>query len=405
MVVLTAEERVAERPVVLHVVEAMATGTLRHVTDLIRWTSEVDHAVAGPSRHDGASTAVARAALEAAGARYELVEMGRFRAPHRHLRALRALQSTIARVRPDIVHGHSSIGGAMARLAATGTGIPVVYTPHGLTRSSWALVAERVLRDRADRVIAVSQGEREFAIRRGAARQDQAVVILNGVEPTPPPRLPASLRASLGIPIDAPLVGSVGRLTWQKAPEVFVAACERVSAELTDAHFVLIGTGALHAVVRSAVRDAGLDDRFHLVPSLPEASAALAELDVFALSSRFEGAAYTLLEALRAGTPVVVTDVAGNRDLVQDGENGLLVAPDSPEQLAEALVQILQDPSLGARLAREAVNTVTRCDVRAMAAATAAVYRGLCGQGSLNERLPHATSRRARLRSSATRTV
>lgn len=372
------EQSVAERLVVLHVVEAMATGTLRHVTDLVRWIPDADHIIAGPSTHDGRSTARARAALEAAGARYEVVQMGRFRAAHRHLLALRALRRMIGRVRPDLIHGHSSVGGAMARLASLGSGIPVIYTPHGLSRSSWALTAERILRGRTDRLIAVSDGEREFAISSGVAHANRTVVILNGVEPAPAAAPGPSLRGSLGIPPDAPLVGSVGRLTWQKAPEVFVAACEHVAGELNDAHFVLIGTGALHGVVKEAARAARLEQRFHLVPSLPDASCAIAELDVFALPSRFEGAAYTLLEALRAGTPVVVSDVAGNRDLVRDGENGLVVAPDSPRELAGAIVEILQDPSLAAQLSREARRTVNRCDVRTMAAETASIYRELC---------------------------
>ena len=401
---VSAEVPVA-RPVVLHVVEALADGTLRHVTDLVRCLAGVDHVIAGPSQHHGQSTERALSAARAAGAQIAVVEMGRFRAPHRHAAALRALHRTIARVRPDIVHGHSSIGGAMARLACIGTTTPVVYTPHGFSRFRWGLMLERMLRDRADRVIAVSASERSFALAHRVAREDQVVVILNGVDPEPPPPAKQSLRASIGISAEVPLVGCVGRLTWQKAPEVFVAACEQVSVRLPDAEFVLIGAGALQAVVAAAVREAGLEDRFHLIPYLPDAAAALAELDVFALPSRFEGAAYTPLEAMRAGTPVVVTDVAGNRDLVWDGENGLVVPPEEPEALAGAIVRLIDDDALRQRVVGSARRTVAGCDVRVMADVTAGVYRELC-ESQITGSPPAARKPvRAHRRSSATRSA
>lgn len=395
----------APRPLVLHVVEALAAGTLRHVIDLVRCVSEADHVIAGPAHHHGQSTAGALAAARAAGAEVEIVEMGRFLAPHRHLSALRALRRTIARRRPDVVHGHSAIGGTMARLAGIGTGIPVVYTPHGVRRSRWVLLAERALRDRADRVIAVSGSERKFLLAHRVARPQQTLVIVNGVDPVPPPATGESLRGALGIPKDVPLIGCVGRLTRQKAPEVFVAACGLLSQIRPEAQFVLIGAGALHGVVASAVREAGIEDRFHLVPSHPDAAAVLSELDVFALPSRFEGAAYTPLEAMRAGTPVVVTDVVGNRDLVRHGENGLMVRPEDPEGLAASMLRLLDDGPLRRRLISNAQDTVACCDIRSMAYVTAALYRQLSAIETVSRRPPPRTAAHARPRSSAKKTL
>ena len=263
----------ARKLVVLHVTEAVATGTLRHILDLVRFASDIDHVLAVPSRHLGESTAVAVASAEAAGARVVSVELGRFRAPHRHLSALVALRETIERVRPDIVHGHSSIGGALGRLSAVGTGIPTVYTPHALSRSRWAVAFERLLRNRSARLIAVSESERDFALAQRIARPDQTVVIRNGVDLEPPPPPDRPLRACLGIGVDVPLVGCVARLTWQKAPEVFVSACEIVADQLPEAQFVLIGAGMLHGQVTAAMHDAGLEGRLHLIPSFPNAAA------------------------------------------------------------------------------------------------------------------------------------
>ena len=354
--------------------EAFAAGTARHVIDLVGHLADVDHVIAAPSRHLGESTAPAVAAAVAAGGSVEFVEMGRFRSPSRHLAALRALRKAVLDLRPDVVHGHSSIGGAMARLATLWTGIPTVYTPHAVSRSRLALVVERRLRNVAARTIAVSESERHFAILQRVADPERTVLIHNGIDATPPPPLAQPLRVLLGIGEDVPLVGSMGRLTWQKAPEVFIAACEIAGRQVPEAQFVLIGVGARHHELAEAVRASSIAGRFHLVPSLSNAAAAMSELDVFALSSRFEGAPYTPLEAMRAGTPVVVTDVAGSRDVVRDGENGLVVSPDAPDQLAGAIGRLLTDEVLRARVIGSGRRTVANCDVQAMASATSSVY-------------------------------
>jgi len=372
--------RDALKPTVLHVLECFAGGTERHLIDLVRHVEGFQHVAAVPASHHGRSTRAAARRLEAAGARVERVEMGRSLAAHRHAGALLALRGVIRRTEPDIVHGHSSIGGALARLATVGTSIPVLYTPHALSRSRWALAVERLLRGRTDRMIAVSESEREFALRHRLAPEDRIVVIHNGIALTAPAGPDEPLRTRLGVPAGVPLIGCVGRLSWQKAPEVFVAACAQVAERLPEAHFVLIGAGLLRETVVRAAREARLGERFHLIPSLPDAAAALGELDVYALPSRFEGGPYTPLEAMRAGTPVVLTDVAGNRDVVHDGVDGLLVAPEDPAALAEAIVTLVEDPALREAVVRSAKASVARFDVRSMARATAAVYRELCGE-------------------------
>jgi glycosyltransferase involved in cell wall biosynthesis len=362
------------------VVESFAAGTERHVLDLIRYASEFEHVLAIPSYHQGRSTNASAAVARDLGARVEHVELGRSRAPHRHFQAMVALRRLIARTRPNILHGHSSIGGVMARTATIGLLVPVIYTPHALSRNRWALAAERLLASRADRLIAVSESERDFMLARRVADEGQVALIPNGIELDPPPRLDEPLRARLGISAKTPLVGCVGRLSWQKAPEVFVAACSLLAERLPHAHFVLIGSGRLQNLVEDAIREAGIQERFHLLPALPGAAAALAELDVYALPSRFEGGPYTPLEAMRAGVPVVVTGVAGNRDLVEHWKSGLVVPPDEPYALATAILSLMNDGGLRERLVEGARRSLNRFEVRSMATATTAVYRELCGR-------------------------
>ena len=331
-----------------------------------------------PSYHVGMSTAGAAALAEELGARVERVEMGRSRAPHRHVLALASLRRLIAHLRPDIIHGHSSIGGAMARIAAIDTSVPVVYTPHAMSRARWAVALERVLRGRTDVLIAVSNSERDYAVAHGLADREQVVVISPGIELAPPPPLPESLRSKLGISTEVPLIGCVGRLAWQKAPEVFVSACSIVADRLPGAHFVLIGSGPLQKLVEKAIAVTGIEDRFHLMPALPDADAVLSELDVYALPSRFEGAPRTAVEAMRAGVPVVAADADGSRDVIEHWVSGLIVPRDEPYALAASIMTLLKDEDLSERLVRGARDSLHRFDERSMASATEAVYWSLC---------------------------
>jgi glycosyltransferase involved in cell wall biosynthesis len=251
-----------------------------------------------------------------------------------------------------------------------------VYTPNGITEVRAGLVVERSLHRLTDRFIAVSPSEAQLAARRGLATPDKIVVIPNAIEPGLPKAI--DLRGLLGIAADTPLVGTIGRLVPQKAPAVFVEACALIARSVPDARFVLIGGGALAAEVDDAVERAGLNGAFSRIEQLPGAAGALGDLDVFALSSIFEGGPYAPLEAMRAGTAVVLTDVTGNRDAVEHGISGLLVPPADPDALSGAVVALLQDSELRHRLAQRGRDRVRDSfDVTVMGGRLADLYREL----------------------------
>ncbi len=355
----------------------MAGGTERHLLDLLAGIDGFEHTVVAPRLHLGESTDAAIARARALGAIAEVVDMRRSPSPT-NAGALRTLRALIGRARPDVIHGHSSVGGAFARLAALGSARPVVYTPNGIMRTPWTLAVERLLARRTDRFIAVSESEASFALKRGLTDETRLAVIPNGIDPEPPPRLSPTLRSRLGVPAQAQLVGSLGRLAWQKAPEVYVGVCARIAAAVPDSHFLLIGEGPAERRVSRKVSRAGLDDRFHRLASLPDAASAMPDLDLYVMTSRFEGFPYTVLEAMRAGIPVVATAADGTRDAVVDQVTGLLAPIDDQRAVAEAAIDLLRDrgrrEALGAA-GRERV--VERFNVGAMVAATATVYRSL----------------------------
>jgi glycosyltransferase involved in cell wall biosynthesis len=364
---------------VLHVLEALEGGTARHVVDLVRHTAGVDHHVAIPSRRPGRVTdEEAAGAIRDAGGEVHAVEMRRLPPHPRNAEASSALVRLRRRLQPALVHGHSSVGGALARLTTAAAPTPVVYTPNGVAPSRAAIALERRLGRMTDQFVAVSESEGELVRRLALVPAHRIVVIPNGIELDVVPATAASLRSLLGVPDGAPLVGSVARLVPQKAPEVFVRACALVGTRNVTAHFMLLGGGPLRSKVEDEIRRSGLGGRFHLVRAVPEASALLDQLDVFALASRFEGGPYAPLEAMRAGTPVVVTDVVGSRDTVVDRESGLLVPADDPVRLADAVIELLDDGALRERVVSRAhARLRERFDVRAMGRAHASLYEGL----------------------------
>ncbi len=198
-------------------------------------------------------------------------------------------------------------------------------------------------------------------------------MIPNGIRPEPP--APRSLRSLLGVDEAATLVGTMGRVSHQKATSTFVAAGAALLRARPDVHLVLIGDGPERAAIEAQVRQAALGDRFHWLRELPGASAYLHDLAVFALPSRFEGLPFAALEAMRAGVPVVLSDAVGNRDVVEHGRSGLLVPFNQPAALTAAIGQVLDDPALAAALRQGAHARVQeRFDVKAMAHALGELY-------------------------------
>ncbi len=364
-----------DRPRVLHVLEALEGGTSRHLIDVVTHATASEHIVAVPPHRVGAATdETALTRLHEAGAAIRLVAAHRTPWSPANASALRRVRGLLRSERPDVVHGHSSIGGLLARLAATGTGLPTVYTPNGITNVKAGILVERLLRSRTEMFVAVSASEADLALQLGLVGRRKVIVIPNGIELAEPPS-PIDLRVELGLEPSTPLVGTIARLVPQKAPEDFIAACATVSMLVPEACFVLIGSGELEAEVEDAVDRAGLRSRFRRIPALPGAAGVLGQLDVFALSSRFEGGPYSPLEAMRAGTAVVLTEVVGSRDTVEHGESGLVVPPGQPEVLGAAVAELLQDPARRAAMAAAGrARVAARFDVRRMGAALDALY-------------------------------
>jgi len=365
---------------VLHVLEALEGGTARHLVDVVRHAGGVEHHVAIPSERVGGLTDRAAAnRMAAAGAVVHVTEMRRSPLRPRNGVALAGLVRLVRRTAPAVVHGHSSVGGALGRVTGSLTGRPRVYTPHGVAAGRAALAVERGLGRVTDRLVAISASEAAQLTALRLVPPGRLVTIANGIEVEgwAPPEATPDLRALLGLAPGVPLVGTISRLVAQKAPERFTTVAGLVLAARPDAHAVLIGDGPLRAALDPSRLPPGTAGRFHHLPALADAGAVLGQLEVFVLTSRFEGCPYSALEAMRASTPPVLTDVVGSRDVLVDGVSGHLVAEHGPEAMAAVVLDLLADGARRRAVGAAARQHVRRFDVREMGAALAALYAEL----------------------------
>jgi len=272
--------------------------------------------------------------------------------------AVRALRRTIQLSAPDVVHAHGSRAAAFARVADPLARQHVVYTMHGIhadqagsrARQTVFLGIERLLRPRTARFVAVCRSDATKGARLGLLDPDRTTVVRNGIELSPPTALPGRFRAEIGVDGRTPLVLSIGRFHEQKDQMTLLRAWSRASRAHPDAVLALIGSGEAESRLRELAISEGIDDRVRFVRPRADLTPAYTDADLFALSSRWEGLPYVVLEAMAYGLPVVATGVDGIPEAVTDGQTGLLVPARDWRTLGDALARLLAAPAERSRM-------------------------------------------------------
>jgi glycosyltransferase involved in cell wall biosynthesis len=265
--------------------------------------------------------------------------------PHRDAAALVQLWCALRELKPDLVCAHTAKAGSLGRAAARLHRIPSVFTPHGwsmLNRSSLQLNplfcwAESLAGRLGTRVINVCEFERQYAQQLGICPPARLDVVHNGIAET------ALIRTR---PVDAqpPVMAMVARFAGQKDHPTLLQAL----AGLLDLEWslLLVGAGELEPGVVAQAEALGLSDRLRILAPETNVDRVLMEAQIFVLSTHFEALPISILEAMRAGLPVVATDVGGIRESVHDGETGLLAAHGDVEGLRQALARMISEPAL-----------------------------------------------------------
>ena len=298
---------------------------------------------------------------------YQVPSLVRLIRPWRDLRAFVELTRLLKSLKPAIVHTHSSKAGILGRWAAWLAGVPIIiHTIHGYgitpAQPRWLqfllIGLERLTGLITTRWILVSEADAVKGLRWKLFRQGAFMVIRPGADTRvfQGSRLPISdtgeFRAECGVGSEHLLVGTVAPLKPQKAPQDFVAVAARVCARVPAARFVWVGDGELRPGVEAAIRRAGLEGRIRLAGWRRDIPDVMRAMDVFLLTSHWEGLPQVLLQARANCVPIVATRAGGSAEAFVEGKHGWLCDPGDIEALAAQVIRLLMDSAERERMRR-----------------------------------------------------
>ena len=315
--------------------------------------------------------------------------------PVQDYHAYRSLRDHIMQIAeengPPIVHTHSSKGGILGRLAAKAAGVKdVVHTIHGFGHPACSNPAMRQLALQAERhvsrhtrcFVAVSNANLEQGRSLNLFRHSRVELIRSGFELDPFRAAGVTrdeARRRLGFEPDTPLIGTVACFKPQKDLQTFVQAARAVRSAVPDARFLIVGDGDGRPDLEKMIDGAGMKPAIKLLGWRRDIPEILPALDVFALTSRWEGLPRSMVQAMACLIPVVATSVDGVLDLVTHMETGLLANPGDHIGLARGISDLIRDEGLRQRLATNAAPLVDEFDLPIMIEKIEALYDSLGG--------------------------
>jgi glycosyltransferase involved in cell wall biosynthesis len=269
--------------------------------------------------------------------------------PARDLRALREIRSALIDLRPDLVAAHMSKAGVLTRLASRPLGIPVVFTAHGWAftpgiptlRAAVYRQLERSVGHLASRIITVSEFDRRLAVEAGIVGENQVVTVHNGV-----PDVPSHLRADPAR--TPPRLVMAARFDPQKDHTTLLRALGGLKDHVWQLE--LAGDGQLRPQAELLVNRLGIGDRVHFLGQRTDVERLLAQAQIGLLVTNWEGFPLSILEAMRAGLPVVASSAGGIDEAVRDEETGYLVPRGDAELLRDRIRRLVTNPDLRVRM-------------------------------------------------------
>lgn len=331
---------------VLHVAEA-AGGVERYLETLFRYTDHdhVENILICSQNYDYKK-------MKQLADRVIVIKMAHQIDSKADFKAVKAIRHYIKRITPDIVYAHSSKAGVLARIADLGIKNKVIYNPHGWAfnmqqsakKKEMYKWVERISAHFCDKIVCISDAEKESALREKICKPSKLQVIYNGIDLEEIKNTKAKTRNELNIPEDAFVVGQVGRLSEQKAPDVFVKAAKLIKEKIPNAYFILVGDGELRNQIEVMIHKAGLDGSFLITGWVDNPAAYMKIMNVGTLLSRWEGFGLVLPEYMACGVPIVATDVDAIPGVVQD--SGILVKRNRPYEVLQVIQKLFSDTDL-----------------------------------------------------------
>jgi glycosyltransferase involved in cell wall biosynthesis len=262
---------------------------------------------------------------------------------------------TLRSSRADVVHLHLHTGQYPGRVAAVLAGAPaIVLTMHGdEPRSRVRWVADRLLHARTARFVVFTEAQRRRLAADEGVPLERIAVIANGVAAPATIGSRDELRTALGLPRDAFVLYTAGRLAPEKNQRVAIEALAEARATgAMDMHLAIAGDGALSGELRALANDLGLRDFVHFLGFRRDAAALVRAMDLFVLPSLRERMPLALAEAMLAGVAVAITPWTGSDDIVRDGETGFVASGFDADAFAAAVMRAYRDDGTRAAAAR-----------------------------------------------------
>jgi glycosyltransferase involved in cell wall biosynthesis len=296
----------------------------------------------------------------------------------------------------DIVHTHSSKAGILGRLAAKLARVKtIIHTVHGWSFNDFQpaftkrifILLERICARVSDKIIVVSGWDLRAGLANAIGIPGKYELIHYGIDDQDFRTSNKGLREELGIASDELVVGSIACLKPQKSPLDFIRLASLVNQACPGTKFIMAGDGVLRRKSEALISKLKLEKQVILLGWRRDVPKFLHSIDIFVLTSLWEGMPISVLEAMAAGLPLVVTDTGGVREIISHGNTGFLVTPHNLSAMAEKTTALLKDPrqrELTGRNARDSLGGAF--DVEKMASATSFLYEDL--RRSLNPGSP-----------------
>ena len=279
------------------------------------------------------------------GIRSYIVDVPREISLKADLLAIKQIRAILKKEKPDILYCHSSMAGAVGRIAAIGFSCKIIYNPHGwsfdMDCSKWRkgayIAVERFLSCLTDRIIAISEHEKRAALENKICKEKKLRLVLNGVD-LKVCQTGIQDRKQLGFAEDDLIVVCCGRITWQKDPLLFAEVAGILARKCPEARFLWVGDGELKDEFAAALEQNGVLDKTRLPGFVERPWEMIGAADVAVLFSKWEGFGLVLAEYLALGLPVVATDVGAVSEIVTDGIQGRVIKERDPHILADAVL-------------------------------------------------------------------
>lgn len=271
----------------------------------------------------------------------------------------------LRRQRPAVVHTHLFTADTWGRLAARLAGVPVIIsTVHSVNAWQGRIhrLVDRYLAMMTTRLIACTPQVEEKLVQQDGVARRRIVTLANAVDLQRFDRVsPANLVDSFGFDGNVPVAAVLGRLEAVKGQEYLLGVLALLKQRGIRLQLLLIGDGPQRQELERRVHQLGLEGSVRMAGFRRDIPQLLASVDLLVMPSQWEGLPMALLEGMAMSRPVVAHRVGGIPDVVRDGVEGLLVAPDSPQDLADALQRLIEDPALRGHMGRAARERVSMC--------------------------------------------